>query len=85
MVSSHIRGHLSCAGWAFGDAAVFAAHIAKPGPEPQILSIVNATGEDVLSMGFQTGKNVHFVRLDMPPGGKDDIENPGALTNLRVE
>ena len=69
----------------FGDAAVFAAHIAKPGPEPQILSIVNATGEDVLSMGFQTGKNVHFVRLDRPPGGKDDIENPGALTNLRVD
>ena len=69
----------------FGDAAVFAAHIAKPGPEPQILSLVNATGEDVLSMGFQTGRTMHFVRLDMPPGGKDDIENPGALTNLRVD
>ena len=68
-----------------GDVAVFAAHIAKPGPEPQILSLVNATGEDVLSMGFQTGRNMHFVRLDMPPGGKDDIENPGALTNLRVD
>mgnify|MGYP000157870436 FL=1 len=68
-----------------GDVAVFAAHIAKPGPEPQILSIVNATGEDVLSMGFQTGRTMHFVRLDMPPGGKDDIENPGALTNLRVD
>ena len=32
-----------------GDVAVFAAHIAKPGPEPQILSLVNATGEDVLA------------------------------------
>lgn len=69
----------------FGVTAANAAHIAKPGPEPQILSLVNATGEDVLSMGFQTGRNVHFVRLDMPPGGKDDIENPGALTNLRVD
>ena len=69
----------------FGDAAVFAAHIAKPSPEPQILSLVNATGEDVLSMGFQTGRTMNFVRLDMPPGGKDDIENPGALSNLRVD
>ena len=65
--------------------AASAAHIAKPGPEPQILTIINATGEDILSMGFQTGRSMHFVRFDMPPAGRDDIENPGAVTNLRVD
>ena len=62
--------------------AASAAHIAKPGPEPQILTIVNATGEDILSMGFQTGRSMHFVRFDMPPAGRDDIENPGAVAYL---
>ncbi|MDD3683268.1 hypothetical protein [Desulfovibrio desulfuricans] len=65
--------------------AASAAHIAKPGPEPQILTIVNATGEDILSMGFQTGRSMHFVRFDMPPAGRDDIENPGAVAYLRVD
>ena len=65
--------------------AASAAHIAKPGPEPQILTIVNATGEDILSMGFQTGRSMHFVRFDMPPAGRDDIENPGSVANLRVD
>ena len=69
----------------FACDAAHAAHIAKPGPEPQILSIVNGTAEDVLSIGFQTGRSTNFVRLDMPPGGRDDIENPGGAANLRVD
>ena len=65
--------------------AARAAQIARPGPEPQILTIVNATGEDILSIGFQSGRSMNFVRLDMPPAGRDDIENPGAVSNLRVD
>ena len=47
----------------FAAGAALAAHIAQPGPEPQTLSIANNTGEDVLSIGFQTGRtmNVTFV------------------------
>lgn len=75
---------LALAGLFAGDAA-HAAHIAKPGPEPQILSIVNGSSEDVLSVGFQTGRNMNFVRLDMSPGGRDDIENPGGVASLRVD
>jgi len=65
--------------------AAHAAHIAQPGPEPQTLSIANNSGEDVLSIGFQTGRTMQFVRLDLPPGGKDDMENPGGVVNLRVD
>ena len=62
-----------------------AAQIARPGPELQTLSIANATKEDVLSIGFQTGRHIQFVRLDMGPGGKDEMENPGGVADLRVD
>lgn len=69
----------------FAAGAALAAHIAKPGPEPQTLSIANNSGEDVLSIGFQTGRTMQFVRLDLPPGGTDDMENPGGVVALRVD
>lgn len=58
----------------------------NPAPNRKFLSLVNATDEDVLSMGFQAGRNLRTLcGSTWPPGGKDDIENPGALTNLRVD
>ncbi|MBB5142647.1 peptidoglycan glycosyltransferase [Desulfovibrio intestinalis] len=52
---------------------------------PQNLSIANNTGEDLLNIHLQKGKVTQFMRLDMPPGGSEEIENPGGTVELRLD
>ncbi|MDD4700855.1 MAG: peptidoglycan glycosyltransferase [Desulfovibrio sp.] len=52
---------------------------------PQNLSIVNNTGEDLLNIHLQRGKVTQFMRLDMQPGGSEEIENPGGTADLRLD
>lgn len=75
---------LALAGGIFSGTAQ-AAQIARSNPELRTLSIVNATREDILSIGFQAGRHMHFVRLDMAPDGKDEMENPGGTADLQVD
>lgn len=52
---------------------------------PQSLSIANKTDEDLLNIHLQRGKVTQFMRLDMPPGGSEEIENPGGTVELRLD
>ena len=52
---------------------------------PKNLSIVNKTGEDLLNIHLQRGKVTQFMRLDMPPDGSEEIENPGGTAELRLD
>ena len=52
---------------------------------PQNLTIANNTGEDLLNIHLQRGKVTQFMRLDMPPGGSEEIENPGGMVELRLD
>lgn len=49
------------------------------------LTISNQTSKDLLNIRFGSGRNIHFVRLDMQPGGRDEIENPGGTVDLRLD
>lgn len=62
-----------------------AAHVARPEPERQTLHIVNASGEDVLGIVFQTGQGVRVFRFDMAPGDSETIDNPGGTADVRVD
>lgn len=68
-----------------GPFPAVAAQIARPGPELRALDIVNATNEDVLSIGFRNGRGMQFLRLDLAPGGSDNTENPGGSADMRVD
>lgn len=68
--------------------AVFSpAHLpaAARAASPQALQLVNETSQEVLSLGIRSGRQAYSVRLDMPPGGKDRMENPGGTADLRVD
>ncbi|MDO5484625.1 MAG: peptidoglycan glycosyltransferase, partial [Desulfovibrionaceae bacterium] len=61
------------------------APVTSAGAAPDILTIVNQSGLDLLNLRIEQGKEVSFIRLDMPPGAQDDIENPAAMVNIRAD
>ena len=52
---------------------------------PANLTISNQSSYDLLNIHFRQGRSMYFVRLDMAPGARDDIENPGVTADLRVD
>lgn len=52
---------------------------------PQNLVISNKTEEDLLNISLQSKGVTQFARLDMAPGGSDEIENPGGTADLRLD
>ena len=62
-----------------GLLAVLPAHAAVP------LGIVNATTGDLLNLRLDNGREVSFIRLDMPPGGQDEMENPAGTCDIRAD
>ncbi|MDE7241109.1 peptidoglycan glycosyltransferase [Desulfovibrio sp.] len=60
-----------------------AAHPARAAaPE---LSISNQTSQDLLNIRFHSGLKIFFLRLDMAPGQRDEVENPGGVADMRVD
>lgn len=55
-----------------------------PAAAPQ-LDISNQTRQDLLNIRFQSGASVFFLRLDMAPGQRDAVENPGGVADMRVD
>lgn len=53
--------------------------------EDAALTISNQSSGDLLNIRFTSKRNVFFVRLDMQPGGRDEIENPGGTADLRLD
>ncbi|MBD5646844.1 MAG: peptidoglycan glycosyltransferase [Desulfovibrio sp.] len=49
------------------------------------MSISNQTGHDILNIRFRSGPRVFFLRLDMAPGQRDEVENPGGVADMRVD
>lgn len=49
------------------------------------LIISNQSSDDLLNIRFRSNRNVFFVRLDMSPGARDEIENPGGTADLRLD
>lgn len=50
------------------------------------LSLVNRTPQTIINiLVTPRGKADFFIRLDLPPQGKDEIENPDCAANLRVD
>lgn len=62
---------------------LWAGHSMAAGP--QLLAIVNKTDEDLLNISLQRKGVTQFARLDMVPGGSDEIENPGGTADLRLD
>ena len=58
----------------------FAARAAAPE-----MSISNQTGHDLINIRFRSGPRVFFLRLDMAPGQRDEVENPGGVADMRVD
>lgn len=55
-----------------------------PMAAPQ-LSISNQTRQDLLNIRFRSRASVVFLRLDMAPGQRDAVENPGGVADMRVD
>ncbi len=53
--------------------------------EDAALTISNQSSGDLLNIRFTSDRHVFFVRLDMQPGGQDEIENPGGTADLRLD
>ena len=49
------------------------------------LSISNQTRQDLLNIRFRSGPRVFFLRLDMAPGQRVEVENPGGVADMRVD
>lgn len=49
------------------------------------MSISNQTAQELLNIRFQSGPKVFFLRLDMGPGQRDEVENPGGVADMRVD
>ncbi|WP_297047392.1 peptidoglycan glycosyltransferase [uncultured Desulfovibrio sp.] len=49
------------------------------------LCISNQTRQDLLNIRFRSGASVFFLRLDMAPGQRDEVENPGGVADMRVD
>ncbi|MGE9985774.1 peptidoglycan glycosyltransferase [Desulfovibrio sp. SGI.169] len=58
----------------------------RPSASPTAsLTISNQSRHDLLNIRFRQGRSMYFARLDMAPGARDDIENPGGTADLRVD
>ena len=64
---------------------VFPARGSSAAETPSCLTVSNQTSRDLLNIRFHQGRTTYFVRLDMAPGARDDIENPGVTADLRVD
>ena len=64
---------------------VFPARGSSAAETPACLTVSNQTSRDLLNIRFRQGRTTYFVRLDMAPGARDDIENPGVTADLRVD
>ena len=49
------------------------------------LTISNQSHGDLLNIRFTSNRKIFFVRLDMQPGARDEIENPGGTADLRLD
>ena len=59
---------------------------AQAAPTPAArLGISNQTRQDLLNIRFRSGPKVFFLRLDMAPGQRDEVENPGGVADMRVD
>ncbi|MBQ4567493.1 MAG: peptidoglycan glycosyltransferase [Desulfovibrio sp.] len=58
---------------------------ALPASAAAPLGIVNDTTADLLNLRLDNGREVSFIRLDMPPGGQDDMENPQEVCDIRAD
>lgn len=79
---THPQRSLPCL-LAFFVFLLWAGHSLAAGP--QSLTIVNKTEEDLLNISLLRKGVTQFARLDMAPGGNDDIENPGGTADLRLD
>lgn len=71
-------------------ALILTLFAALPGPSGTAraageLSIGNQTRQDMLNIRFHTGPKVFFLRLDMAPGQRAEVENPGGVADMRVD
>ena len=64
---------------------VFPARGSSAAETPSCLTVSNQSSLDLLNIRFRQGRTTYFVRLDMAPGARDDIENPGVTADLRVD
>ena len=64
---------------------VFPARGSSAAETPACLTVSNQTSRALLNIRFRQGRTTYFVRLDMAPGARDDIENPGVTADLRVD
>lgn len=56
-----------------------------PANAQQPLAIVNHTSSDILNIHATNERVKFFIRLDLAPGARDDIENPRDVVDMRVD
>ena len=49
------------------------------------LTIRNESAEELLSIRFTVGNQANYARLDLLPGGEDQLLNPGGTADLRMD
>lgn len=60
--------------------------VARESPEDEKnLTIRNESAEELLSIRFTTGQTANYARLDLLPGGEDQLLNPGGTADLRMD
>lgn len=62
------------------------AFAARDSPEDEkSLTIRNESAEELLSIRFTVGNQANYARLDLLPGGEDQLLNPGGTADLRMD
>ena len=62
------------------------AFAARDTPEDEkSLTIRNESAEELLSIRFTVGNQANYARLDLLPGGEDQLLNPGGTADLRMD
>lgn len=60
--------------------------LARDTPEDEkSLTIRNESREELLSIRFTAGQQANYARLDLLPGGEDQLLNPGGTADLRMD
>ena len=60
--------------------------LARDTPEDEkSLTIRNQSAEELLSIRFTVGHQANYARLDLLPGGEDQLLNPGGSADLRMD
>lgn len=49
------------------------------------ISIGNQTQQELLNIRLRSGLTIVFLRLDLAPGRRDEVENPGGVADMRVD